>query len=217
MLEKLEAALQSALEGVARVLPGKLHPLELAAQLRAAMDASQVISTETGYVANTYRVLLHPEDLQPLAQLTDDIEAELGSHLGEYAAQRGYGRSPRITVKLASDVEISRGGVKVSSEFDRSPLPARLQIIDGLPPRVFNVTETVEVGRSADCAIHLPEPTVSREHARLEWTYQGWVLHDPGSSNGTRVNGQLTSEQLLRDSDLVQLGNVQLRFSFRVE
>ena len=217
MLEKLEATLRSALEGAARLLPGKLHPLELAAQLRAAMDSSQVISTETGYVANRYRVLLHPEDFEPLAELAADIEAQLAHHLQEYAGQQGYGGSPRITVKITSDCEVARGSAKVTSTFDRSLLPAELAMVGGLPAQVFEVTKAAEIGRSAQCPIHLPEPSVSRHHARLEWTYQGWLLRDLGSSNGSYVNGERRSEQLLSDDDLIQLGDIQLRFNFRVE
>ncbi len=217
MLEKLEAALQSALERVARLLPGKLHPLELAAQLRSAMDGSQVISTETGYVANVYCILLSAGDREPLAELEADIEGELADHLREYAAERDYGCSPRLTVKLEGDAELPRGTAQVTAEFDRSLLPAACQVVDGLPPQVFDVTDTVTIGRAAECEIELPDPTVSRHHARLEWTYPGWVLRDLGSSNGTQVNGELITEELLSDNDLVQLGNVQLRFGFHIE
>ena len=217
MLGKLEAALQSALEGVARLLPGKLHPLELAAQLRSAMDSSQRIITEAGYVGNVYRIQLSPEDLGPLAELKADIEAELAGHLREYAAQREYGCSPQLTVKIDEDTKMAPGTAKVTAHFDRSPLPAVMQVVDGLPPQIFDVTDTVAVGRATECEIQLPDPTVSRHHARLEWTYPGWVLRDLGSNNGTQVNGQLITQELLSNNDLVQLGEVQLRFSFRVE
>ena len=105
----------------------------------------------------------------------------------------------------------------MTAEFDRSLLPAACQVVDGLPPQMFDVTDTVTIGRAAECEIELPDPTVSRHHARLEWTYPGWVLRDLGSSNGTQVNGELITEELLSDNDLVQLGNVQLRFGFHIE
>ena len=217
LLDRLEAALQLALEGVARLLPGKLHPLEMAAQLRVAMDDSHVMSPEAGYVANTYRLLLSPPDFAPLAQIKTDIEAELADHLRQYADQRGYACGPRMSVRITSEPGASPGRAKVTAEFDRSPIPAMLHVTDGLPPQTFTVTEPVTLGRDAECEIRLADPTVSRRHGRLTWTYQGWTLRDLGSNNGTQVNGQLVNAHLLRDNDLIQLGNVQLRFSFHSE
>jgi hypothetical protein len=217
LLERLEAALQSALERVGRWLPGKLHPLELAAQLRAAMDHSQVISTESGYVANTYRILLNPGDMQALVELSADVEAELARHLRQYAGQRDYLCGPRISVTLSGDPGTSPGAANVNADFDRAVVPALLHITEGLPGQVFHVNDTTNLGRAADCDIRLPDPTISRHHAQLEWTYRGWLIRDLGSSNGTEVNGQPISECLLSDNDLVQLGSVQLRFSFHGE
>jgi pSer/pThr/pTyr-binding forkhead associated (FHA) protein len=56
---------------------------------------------------------------------------------------------------------------------------------------VFAGREEVVVGRSADCALPLGDPLVSRRHCLLdaggEWA---WV-RDLGSRNGTYVNGRL--------------------------
>lgn len=45
------------------------------------------------------------------------------------------------------------------------------------------------VGRGPDCALVLQEPWVSRDHAVLAWTGDGWELRDLGSHNGTWVDG----------------------------
>ncbi len=50
------------------------------------------------------------------------------------------------------------------------------------------------IGRGNDCDIMLPDPKVSRMHARLEPSEHGWVLENRGK-NGTRVNAELVSER----------------------
>ena len=45
------------------------------------------------------------------------------------------------------------------------------------------------IGRDASCDLAIADMTVSRRHAQLERTEDGWLLTDLESTNGTRVNG----------------------------
>ena len=45
------------------------------------------------------------------------------------------------------------------------------------------------IGRDASCDLAIPDMTVSRRHAQLERTKDGWLITDLESTNGTRVNG----------------------------
>ena len=66
--------------------------------------------------------------------------------------------------------------------------------------------EVMTIGRGADCDIVLPERPVSRLHARIERRYQGYMLIDLGSKNGTHVNGQEVKQPyLLQDGDEIQI------------
>jgi pSer/pThr/pTyr-binding forkhead associated (FHA) protein len=68
------------------------------------------------------------------------------------------------------------------------------------------------IGRSRNCAIVIPDPSVSRCHAVVGYDYhQGLYVMDMGSSNGTFLNQQrltslkrypLTDGQILRFSQL---------------
>ena len=52
--------------------------------------------------------------------------------------------------------------------------------------------------------------TVSRIHARLERTPEGWVLKDLSSTNGTRVNGwRVRGQVTVRSGDVVRFGDVE--------
>jgi hypothetical protein len=68
------------------------------------------------------------------------------------------------------------------------------------------------VGRTAECDLRLPVGTVSRRHAELEWTEEGWRVRDLQSENGTWVNGERAFDRLLVDGDRVQFGTVCLYF-----
>ncbi len=58
------------------------------------------------------------------------------------------------------------------------------------PPLEFpRVGDSFTIGRSGDCDLTIADLTVSRVHATLERTADGWLLTDMSSTNGTRVNG----------------------------
>lgn len=68
-------------------------------------------------------------------------------------------------------------------------------------------SDCVIIGREPETAhLLLPERQVSRRHARIERTPNGFVLTDLGSKNGTFVNGKEVREpQLLQDGDEIQI------------
>lgn len=65
------------------------------------------------------------------------------------------------------------------------------------------------IGRSSDCEILLPAPTVSRQHAQISHAGDHWQIRDLGGTNGTFLNtikleGQEPS--VLAESDRLQIG-----------
>jgi len=69
------------------------------------------------------------------------------------------------------------------------------------------------VGRSEDCDLYLDNQTISRRHASLASTSQGYVLTDLGSVNGTWVNGKKINRHLLRHEDFICFGSAVAIFS----
>jgi hypothetical protein len=81
-----------------------------------------------------------------------------------------------------------------------------------LPPLPFPRTAEgfFTIGRDARCDMAIEDMTVSRIHARLEQTPDGWLLKDLSSTNGTRVNGWKVRGQVgVRAGDVVRFGDVE--------
>jgi pSer/pThr/pTyr-binding forkhead associated (FHA) protein len=68
------------------------------------------------------------------------------------------------------------------------------------------------LGRDEDCAICLPDSSVSRRHAQIMRQPDGYFVSDLQSSNGTCLNdAPLSAPALLRPGDMLQLGEIVLR------
>jgi Domain of unknown function (DUF1707)/FHA domain len=89
--------------------------------------------------------------------------------------------------------------------------PAPLQFPRGAGP-------AFSIGRAAACDLTIADMTVSRVHARLERTRDGWMLTDLASTNGTRVNGWLVRDEVpVRAGDLVSFGKAEYWLSAPAE
>jgi hypothetical protein len=68
------------------------------------------------------------------------------------------------------------------------------------------------LGRHPDSEIMLDDITVSRRHAEVERTPDGYVVRDSGSLNGTYVNQERVDEAGLVNGDELQVGKFRLVF-----
>jgi hypothetical protein len=72
--------------------------------------------------------------------------------------------------------------------------------------------ERMTIGRSRECEILIDDPNVSRRHAEVRKTIEGWMIADLGSTNGVKVNGKRVHEEVLRPGDKITLGLIELEF-----
>ena len=72
--------------------------------------------------------------------------------------------------------------------------------------------EVTTIGRSDTSDVMLDDVTVSRRHAEISRTPEGWVLRDVGSLNGTYVNRARIESTVLAGGDEVQIGKYRFVF-----
>ena len=68
------------------------------------------------------------------------------------------------------------------------------------------------VGRDETAEIRVDEPLVSRAHARIERRGAAYFVCDLGSTNHTRVNGEVVMERELKDGDEVRFARARCVF-----
>jgi ABC-type multidrug transport system ATPase subunit len=81
------------------------------------------------------------------------------------------------------------------------------------PGRVETPAGGVKIGRATDNDIVIPDVLASRHHATLIPGPGGTEIRDHKSINGTFVNGQRVDSAMLREGDVVTIGNIDLVFA----
>jgi pSer/pThr/pTyr-binding forkhead associated (FHA) protein len=93
--------------------------------------------------------------------------------------------------------------------------PHLLQVIaggDGKTESIRLSDQPLVIGRSEHVDVGINAGSLSRRHARLERGRNGFTVTDLMSSNGVYVNEVRVHSAILRDGDMVQFGNVVMRY-----
>jgi hypothetical protein len=84
-----------------------------------------------------------------------------------------------------------------------------VSLVDG---KEYQIAEGVTFGREAGSDVVVAQPEVSRRHASISPTAEGYVIKDH-STNGIWVNGtRVQGSQLLARADVVRVGSEEFRF-----
>ena len=91
---------------------------------------------------------------------------------------------------------------------------AWLQMLDASSTRIPVGATSVRIGRHKDNDICLSNNTVHRQHAILHMAHdKRFVIRDLGGKNGIKVNDQACNQKELSDGDMIELGEVRMRFA----
>jgi len=73
------------------------------------------------------------------------------------------------------------------------------------------------VGRSQENDIVINDPNVSRRHARISRSDNGFVVEDLGSTNGTLLDGAPIDREMIEGGDELTFGQTTARFIRRID
>jgi transcriptional regulator with GAF, ATPase, and Fis domain len=68
------------------------------------------------------------------------------------------------------------------------------------------------IGETRVLELRIPDAWMSSQHGRLVHGPAGWVLDDPGSKNGSLINGQVVRQGVVSDGALLEIGHSFLLF-----
>jgi len=71
---------------------------------------------------------------------------------------------------------------------------------------------TITIGRTPESDIFLDDITVSRKHAEINKTGDGFTINDSGSLNGSYLNGKIVESAVLNNMDRIQIGKYMFLF-----
>jgi DNA-binding NtrC family response regulator len=87
-----------------------------------------------------------------------------------------------------------------------------VSITDGMTVEVRLGLREIRIGRGNEADLQLPDPSVSRVHARIFRVGSRYFLADLGSRNGTHANGTRVSQLPLDDGQTFQVGPYRIHF-----
>lgn len=140
------------------------------------------------------------------------LGANFCASCGQTLAQDG----DNTTVTFALDAPAPESAEHdLAFDLDEIPPGAGLLVITKgsiAGTRLALTKDVTTAGRHPESDLFLDDITVSRRHAELARTADGFVVRDAGSLNGTYLNRQRVEEAPLHNGDEVQVGKFKLVF-----
>ncbi len=218
VLRSFEDRLERLVEGMfARAFRTGLQPVEIGRRLVKELDANRTLDVRGRSVApNLFVVHLASSDQERFANIHDSLIAELRTIVRDHATAEGFRFLGPVRLQFAEDEGGTVGLFRVDTSFDERPPSEHhgyLELPDG--QRVGLGVQVTTIGRVPESTIVLSDPNASRHHAEIHLDGDSFELVDLGSTNGSKVNGQKISRQLLAEGDELTFGTIQLRFRLR--
>jgi chromosome segregation ATPase len=136
---------------------------------------------------------------------------DLGASLAALDQQMNGGGDGNVDVLLDDE----RNG-NIVDVGERTRIEAGRKLVVTIGGRAFDYPlskKQVTIGRGHDSDIRIASHFISRIHARISTDAATTVIEDAGSKNGVVVNSQRVRRRVLRDGDVVNLGDdSSLRF-----
>jgi hypothetical protein len=213
----MERRLERMVDGVfSRSTRNAIRPIELGRRLIREMDDQRSVDVKgRRIVPNDFIIHLSPRDHAGFADIEDALRVELVEAAREYAREEGYHFIGPVNVALRVENSLKPGRFGIVSQLRQAPGGAYLgALILPSGERIeIGQKRAVSIGRLSECDITVGDSNVSRRHAEVRATPNGYLIADLGSTNGTLVNGErLTADRRLADGDIISVGATHIRF-----
>ena len=122
-------------------------------------------------------------------------------------------RDFRDDTQFTNTIPLSRKSLFID---DQESSHAFLEILDdkGLKSSEYLLTaDDCKIGRTESCDLQLLINHVSRVHAQVICRDETFILEDLASTNGIFVNGIQVSRCILKDGDIIEIGEAKIRYA----
>jgi hypothetical protein len=220
ILRDFERRLGGLVEGLfSKAFRSGVQPVEIAKRIMREMEAGKSVGVSEVWAPNHFEFSLSQEDAARYEQAEDAIVSELRRVIRESAAEHGWGLVGPPDVTFRVDRNLKRGDLACVATLvegeDEGPAGARAIVViheDAAERTVALSSDSVTIGRLAECDVVLTDKGASRKHAQLKQRDGTWTIMDLGSTNGTRLNGQTIQSRELSDGDKITIGTTMLEF-----
>ena len=206
LFARIESACANAVErAFAVAFPSALEPVHVARKLVAAFESGA--SARGG---RRFTVKLGSSDYARLSAELPYLERQWTTMLVRLVERSGRPERPPA-VAIERDERVAAGTVAIAVEAVPEPARLAIRVRKGVPPDATVALDSrVTVGREPGCTLTLVDPRVSRLH--LEIAPEGPVVafRDPGSTNGTTLNGKPVAVGVLAVGDVLGVGDSEL-------
>ena len=222
-LRDFERRLGGLVEGLfSKTFRSGVQPVELAKRLIKEMDTGRTVGVSEIWAPNHFAFYLSSDDASRLEQAEAAIAGELKTVVRENASERGWGLVGPPEIEFFMDEKLKKGDFVCEATLVEGPekvAPAAPSAAGALVVReegqerqIALNQEVVTIGRLPDCEVVLKDKGASRRHAQIKLKDGTATLTDLGSTNGTRLNGQVVQSRALEDGDRITIGSTVLEF-----
>ena len=176
----------------------------------------------------------NPDNVFP-ADICDSLYAASGGWPGsldsiaESALEKLNEIPGSVVLNQSATSEVFDASEKVDEVDEAEDLPVLTELAESVPPQLIisragQVVRELQLigprtllGRSAMSDVVIDHEYISKHHALLVWADDEVMLLDLKSRNGTYVNGQRVERQILRDNDVLTLGEYRVKLVLPAE
>jgi len=178
------------------------------------MDDQRTVNVQGNVAApNHFTITLGPDDYAQFAEIGESLSRALADEARTHAREENYVFMGPVEVHLNNDPDLGVGSFSLSARFkEGAGGTTGGTLVLAVGGRVPLGGGPVLIGRATDATVRVGDSSVSRRHAEVRPSGDGWMLVDLGSTNGTRINGVPITEHRLEDGDTIAVGDATLRY-----